>query len=66
MRQYCGTVQRVLKPVMRFADERDMTIRNARGIVILENITCKGTAAFGPCDRNCFLFWRQEWLEKPS
>jgi hypothetical protein len=25
---------------------------------------CKGTAEFGTCDRSCFVFWREEWLEK--
>jgi hypothetical protein len=64
MEQYCGSDQRVLKPVARFVDERDFSVRNARGIVILENLTCNGTVIFGPCDRNCYYFWREEWLEK--
>jgi len=64
MWQYCGTTQRVLKPVERFLDERDYKVKKARGIVLLENVICQGTPVFGRCDRGCHLFWREEWLEK--
>jgi len=60
----CGSVQRVRKRVHKFLDERDYKIKNCRGIVILEGITCSGTADFDDCDRSCFFFWREEWLEK--
>jgi hypothetical protein len=62
MWQYCGTRQRVLKPVRRFLDERDYRVKKARGIVLLEGVTCEGTRDYGPCDRNCYYFWREEWL----
>lgn len=61
---YCGTIQRVLKPLERFVDERDLQVKTSRGIVLLEGVTCQGTADFGRCDRACVLFWREEWLEK--
>ena len=64
MWQHCGTVQRVLKPVERFLDERDYHIKKIRETVILEGVNCQGTVDFGPCDRNCFFFWRREWLKK--
>lgn len=64
MWQYCGTEQRVFKPLTRFFDEREYQIRKAKGIVLLEGLMCQGTAMFGPCDRSCFYFWREEWLEK--
>jgi hypothetical protein len=64
MWQYCGTQQRVFKPLVRFFDEREYQIRKARGIVLLEALLCEGTAIFGPCDRSCFYFWREEWLDK--
>jgi hypothetical protein len=64
MEPYCGTTQRVFKRVERFVDERDLRVKRARGIVFLEGVFCTGTADFGPCDRSCFLFWREEWLEK--
>ena len=64
MAPYCGTTQRVLKPVRRFVDERDLRAKKAKGIVLLEGVMCQGTADFGPCDRSCHFFWREEWLEK--
>ena len=64
MYQYCGTEQRVLRSMQRFMDERDYKMKKVRGVVLLENLICNGTAAFGACDRCCFLFWREEWLER--
>ncbi len=64
MAVYCGTTQRVFKTLNRFFDERDYQIRKAKGIILLEGVMCQGTAIYGPCDRSCFYFWREEWLEK--
>jgi hypothetical protein len=64
MHQYCGTEQRVFKPMERFMDERDYKVKKTRGLILLENNFCSGTPVFGKCDRSCFLFWREEWLEK--
>jgi hypothetical protein len=61
---YCGTTQRVLQPVERFLDERDYRVKRCRGVVFLENLVCRGTPVFGRCDRCCYLFWREEWLEQ--
>lgn len=61
---YCGTEQRVLKPVNVFLDERDYRLKTTSGTVLLENVICEGTELYGPCDRSCFYFWREEWLEK--
>jgi hypothetical protein len=63
---YCGTTQRVFKRVSRFLDERDYRIKKSRQVVILEGVYCTGTIDFGRCDRSCFLFWREEWLERIS
>jgi hypothetical protein len=64
MEQYCGTQQRIYKRVERFVDERDLRVKRSRGIVFLEDVICQGTADFGPCDRSCLFFWREEWLER--
>jgi hypothetical protein len=64
MEIYCGTTQRVLKPLQRFVDERDLRVKRSTGIILLEGVMCQGTADFGKCDRSCFYFWREEWLEK--
>jgi hypothetical protein len=61
---YCDTVQRVHKYMERFLDECTYTIRRCRGLVLLEGIMCEGVAESGRCDRSCFYFWREEWLEK--
>ncbi|MFX1283460.1 MAG: hypothetical protein ACFFB5_07385 [Promethearchaeota archaeon] len=64
MEEYCGTIQRVMKPVLRFVDERDLSVKRSKGIFILEGLICQGTESYGPCDRSCFFFWRGEWLKK--
>ena len=61
---YCGSEQTIFKRVGRFLDERDYRVKQVRGIYLLEGIICGGTVDFGPCDRSCFFFWREEWLEK--
>lgn len=64
MTPYCGTVQSVLKQMERFVDERDLRVKKCKGLILLEGVMCEGTTAFGRCDRSCFMFWREEWLEK--
>ena len=64
MVEYCNTEQRVHKVMQRFVDERDLRVKKVNGIILLEGVLCQGTADFGSCDRSCFFFWRQEWLEK--
>jgi hypothetical protein len=64
MWQYCGTKQRVLKPVKRFVDERDCRVKKLKGVYLLQGVNCQGFELYGECDRACFYFWREEWLEK--
>lgn len=64
MWKYCGTQQRIFRRVERFMDERAYLIKKSEGIVLLEGVMCNGTIDFGPCDRSCHFFWREEWLEK--
>jgi hypothetical protein len=64
MERYCGTRQRIFKRVERFLDERDYRSKRCRGIYLLDGVLCEGTRDFGPCDRSCFFFWREEWLER--
>jgi hypothetical protein len=64
MWQYCGTIQRVLKLMERFLDERDYKVKKCKGLVLLEGVLCHGTPVFGRCDRCCHFFWREEWLDK--
>lgn len=64
MHPYCDTIQRVLKPVERFVDERDYQVKKSRGVYLLEGMICQGTSTYGRCDRACFYFWRDEWLDR--
>jgi hypothetical protein len=64
MWDYCGSTQRVLKRVEKFLDERDYLVKKCTGIILLDGVYCHGTVDFGECDRTCFIFWREEWLEK--
>lgn len=64
MSPYCGTVHRVHKSMERFVDERELRVKKCKGLVLLEGVMCQGTTAFGRCDRSCFVFWREEWLER--
>ena len=64
MRPFCGTTQTVLKRIDKFLDERDYLIKKCKGIIILDGVFCEGTRDFGACDRTCFFFWREDWLER--
>ncbi len=61
---YCGTRQRVFKRVEKFLDERDYLMKHCKSVVLLEGVFCEGTKDFRLCDRSCFYFWSDEWLEK--
>ncbi len=61
---YCGTEQKIFKRVRRFLDERDYRVKQVRGVYLLQGLICNGTVDFGPCDRSCFFFWQEDWLEK--
>jgi hypothetical protein len=63
MAEFCGTTQRVLKRLNRFVDERDLQVKKTSGVVLLNGIVCEGIADLGSCDRACFYYWREEWLE---
>ncbi len=62
---YCGKTFRVFKQVNTFLDERDFRMKRLRDVVILEGVYCDGSPLEPvPCDRSCFLFWKEAWLEK--
>ncbi len=63
MRKYCGKRLRVYKPVDRIMLESNGELRRMKHTVLLEGAMCDG-AAFGGCDRSCFHFWREAWLDR--
>ena len=64
MTPYLDTQQRVYKYMERFVDERELKVKKAKGLILLDGVICPGTTEFGRCDRSCLLFWREEWVEK--
>lgn len=66
MWQYCGSRQKVLKKVDYFYDERNAKMYKGNHIVLLEGIYCSGKIGnlMPRCDRNCYSFWKEAWLEK--
>ncbi len=61
MSKYCGQERRVYKRVEKIILESTGEIRKAKNTVLLEGVICDGL--YG-CDRSCFPFWREMWLER--
>lgn len=61
MSQYCGKKLKVYKRVDRIVLESTGEIRKLKNTVLLEDSICDGI--YG-CDRSCFHFWREAWLER--
>jgi len=68
MKKYCGGTYTVRKRVRLFFDERKREMRRARDVVILEGVFCETPPDeaddWAGCDRACFLFWKEAWLER--
>jgi hypothetical protein len=65
MAQYCGKTFRVVKKVKKVFDSVDWKMKKiSQDVVILDNVFCHGYGPFKECDRTCFFFWKEEWLEK--
>jgi hypothetical protein len=61
MRDYCGKKFKVYKQVNKIVLESTGQIRKLKNTVLLENAVCNGI--YG-CDRSCFFFWKEAWLER--
>ena len=68
MDRYCGGVYQVLKRVDRFFDERTQRMLKLKNTVILDRVYCEpepdGEERIAGCNRMCFLFWKEAWLER--
>ena len=66
MWQHCGKKYRVFKKVGLFYDEAERKMMKSRNMVLLEGVFCSGRIPLykEKCDRSCFLFWKEDWLEK--
>jgi len=62
MSKYCGKRFRVYKKLRKILVETTGELRTMKvPIVLLERVYCDGSA-HGGCDRACFCFWLEEWL----
>jgi hypothetical protein len=68
MQQYCGRTFRVHKRINLFFDERSWKMLKTKNMVILEGAYCHSAPDvpldWAGCDRSCFLFWKEAWLER--
>ncbi|HVX41504.1 MAG TPA: hypothetical protein VHB25_18235 [Gemmatimonadaceae bacterium] len=68
MEKYCGRTFTVRGRVNRFFDERNWKMLKLRDAVLLDGAFCEPPRSAGVdwagCDRSCFLFWKEAWLER--
>jgi hypothetical protein len=61
MSQYCGKKLKVYKRLDKIVLESTGEIRKLKNTVLLDGGICDGI--YG-CNRSCFHFWREAWLER--
>ena len=61
MSSYCDKKLKVYKRVNKIVLEGNGEIRKLKNTVLLEDAICDGV--YG-CDRSCFYFWHEAWLER--
>lgn len=66
MFNYCGKEYQVIRKVEHFFDEAAMEMKKARATFLLDGVHCSGklTGYVTKCDRHCYSFWKEAWLEK--
>jgi len=66
--RYCGGTYKVLKRVELFFDERTQKMLKVKNSVLLDKVYCEpelhGDPRIAGCQRMCFLFWKEAWLER--
>lgn len=62
MWRLCGKEFRVYKQVKNIQMESTGEVRRLSNTVLLEGAVCEGSIV--ECDRSCFYFWREAWLER--
>ncbi len=67
-RAFAGGEFTVRTRVERFFDERTRRMLRLRDTVILDGVFCEppagGDEDYAGCNRMCFLFWKEAWLER--
>jgi hypothetical protein len=62
MRSYFGKRLRVFKRVERIFLEESRQNRRLKNTVLLDGVYCTGVEM--ECDKACFLFWKEVWLQR--
>jgi hypothetical protein len=65
MERFCGHELTVRKRVRTIFDERHDRMLRLRRAYLLEGVICDGRQQYDRegCDRACFYFWKEPWLE---
>lgn len=68
MDRFNGGTYTVRRRVERFFDERNQKLMKLRDVVLLDDVFCEprtdSRSAFAGCSRTCFLFWKEDWLDR--
>jgi hypothetical protein len=62
MKKYYGKQYKVIKIIQNIKLDNGMRRRMRAPTVFLEGVCCNGIGT--NCDRTCFHFWREEWLQR--
>src|SRR3974377_73355 len=62
MVKFCGRRFRVSKAPDTTCEETQGNMRRIRYVVFLEGLRCDGLA-HGGCQKGCFIFWKEAWLQ---
>ena len=63
MARFCGQMFRVQRRLERAVVDFQAQVRQFNSTVVLEGVHCSGIP-LGGCQRGCYHFWREAWLEK--
>lgn len=63
MMQLCGKRFTVSKRLERTCEETEGGMRRICNTVFLDTVRCEGTS-HGGCQKACFIFWKEAWLQK--
>jgi hypothetical protein len=68
MEKFCGGTYTVHKRVEKVFNERRWTMSRIKNVVLLEGVFCDGKGGveklWDGCDRSCYLWWKEAWLER--
>ena len=62
MQPFCGKRFKVLKRMETLYQEESGRVRRLKNTVLLADVQCDWLLM--KCDRSCFLFWREAWLQR--